>query len=227
MTRWSAAATSSRRLPGAATAPSSRTCATTGRRPSASTSASRATAARRGPTVVDGALPNPGTSVDVVTLRSGRWALVYNDLERGRHSLAISLSDDEGRTWPVDPPSRARPRRRDRRRDGAVPLPVDHPVEGRHDPRDLQHLPAAREQREGRPGSAAAQVDQARRVRSRRGWRRATPDSASRRTPNAERRNPRVKPSDLSGGFHDAERRTKSDAYTCEDEGRRPTAEGR
>lgn len=51
--------------------------------------------------VADSALPNPGTSVDVAVLRSGRWALVYNDLERGRHSLAISLSDDEGRTWPV------------------------------------------------------------------------------------------------------------------------------
>ena len=25
--------------------------------------------------------------------------LVYNDPERGRHSLAVSLSDDEGRTW--------------------------------------------------------------------------------------------------------------------------------
>lgn len=52
-------------------------------------------------TVADHALPNPGTSVDVAVLKDGRWALVYNDLERGRHSLAISLSDDEGRTWPV------------------------------------------------------------------------------------------------------------------------------
>ncbi len=42
---------------------------------------------------------NPGSGVDVVALRSGRWALVYNDTERGRHSLAVSLSDDEGRTW--------------------------------------------------------------------------------------------------------------------------------
>lgn len=49
--------------------------------------------------VTDADLPNPGTSVDVVVLANGRWALVYNDLERGRHSLAISLSDDEGRTW--------------------------------------------------------------------------------------------------------------------------------
>jgi predicted neuraminidase len=50
-------------------------------------------------TVTDASLPNPGTSVDVAVLASGRWALVYNDLERGRYSLAISLSDDEGRTW--------------------------------------------------------------------------------------------------------------------------------
>ena len=25
--------------------------------------------------------------------------LIYNDLERGRYSLAVSLSDDEGQTW--------------------------------------------------------------------------------------------------------------------------------
>jgi predicted neuraminidase len=29
----------------------------------------------------------------------GRWLLVYNDTEDGRHSLAVSLSEDEGRTW--------------------------------------------------------------------------------------------------------------------------------
>ena len=57
-------------------------------------------------TVEDHTLPNPGTSVDVAVLKSGRWALVYNDLERGRHSLAVSLSDDEGRTWPVHPAPR-------------------------------------------------------------------------------------------------------------------------
>jgi predicted neuraminidase len=25
--------------------------------------------------------------------------MVYNDTERGRHSLAVALSDDEGKTW--------------------------------------------------------------------------------------------------------------------------------
>lgn len=49
--------------------------------------------------VEDTELPNPGSGAEVLTLGNGRWALVYNDLERGRHSLAVSLSEDEGRTW--------------------------------------------------------------------------------------------------------------------------------
>jgi formylglycine-generating enzyme required for sulfatase activity len=32
-------------------------------------------------------------------LKSGHWLLVYNDTTRGRDSLAVSLSDDEGRSW--------------------------------------------------------------------------------------------------------------------------------
>jgi predicted neuraminidase len=44
-------------------------------------------------------IPNPGVSVDVVRLASGNWLMVYNDLEAGRYSLAVSLSDDEGATW--------------------------------------------------------------------------------------------------------------------------------
>ena len=47
----------------------------------------------------DTELFNPGSGAEVVGLKSGRWALIYNDTERGRHSLAVSLSDDEGRTW--------------------------------------------------------------------------------------------------------------------------------
>ena len=41
----------------------------------------------------------PGTSVEAIALRDGRWIIVYNDLESGRHSLAVSMSDDEGATW--------------------------------------------------------------------------------------------------------------------------------
>ncbi len=47
----------------------------------------------------DTTIPNPGTSVEAIALRNGRWVMAYNDLEKGRHSLAISMSDDEGRTW--------------------------------------------------------------------------------------------------------------------------------
>ncbi len=46
-------------------------------------------------------LPNPGSGLDAVVLSSGRWLLVYNDSLDGRHSLAVSLSDDEGHTWNV------------------------------------------------------------------------------------------------------------------------------
>lgn len=46
-------------------------------------------------------LPNPGSGLDGVRLASGRWLLVYNDATDGRNSLAVSLSEDEGRTWPI------------------------------------------------------------------------------------------------------------------------------
>lgn len=47
----------------------------------------------------DTAIPNPGTSLEAIALRSGAWLMVYNDLESKRNSLAVSLSDDEGVTW--------------------------------------------------------------------------------------------------------------------------------
>jgi predicted neuraminidase len=50
-------------------------------------------------TVKDSELPNPGSGADIVTLRNGHWVLAYNDTEKGRHSLAVSLSTDEGKTW--------------------------------------------------------------------------------------------------------------------------------
>jgi predicted neuraminidase len=50
-------------------------------------------------TVRDSDLPNPGSGADIVTLRNGHWVLAYNDTEKGRHSLAVSLSTDEGKTW--------------------------------------------------------------------------------------------------------------------------------
>jgi predicted neuraminidase len=44
-------------------------------------------------------LPNPGSGIDGVRLGSGHWVLVYNDSPSSRSTLAVSLSDDEGRTW--------------------------------------------------------------------------------------------------------------------------------
>src|SRR5688500_2941792 len=49
--------------------------------------------------VEDSELPNPGAGAEVLVLRNGNWVLIYNDLERGRYRLAVSLSEDEGRTW--------------------------------------------------------------------------------------------------------------------------------
>ncbi len=46
-------------------------------------------------------LPNPGSGVDAVRLASGRWLLIYNDTTDGRNRLAVSLSEDEGKSWPI------------------------------------------------------------------------------------------------------------------------------
>jgi predicted neuraminidase len=34
-----------------------------------------------------------------VRLANGHWALIYNDQVEGRNKLAVSISDDEGRSW--------------------------------------------------------------------------------------------------------------------------------
>ncbi len=49
--------------------------------------------------VTDSDLPNPGSGAEIIALRNGHWALIYNDTERGRNSLAVAISDDEGETW--------------------------------------------------------------------------------------------------------------------------------
>ncbi len=50
-------------------------------------------------TVTDSELPDPGAGLEITSLANGRWLLVNNDTEKGRHSLCVRLSDDEGRTW--------------------------------------------------------------------------------------------------------------------------------
>lgn len=47
----------------------------------------------------DTELFNPGTSVEAIVLKDGRWVMAHNDVEKGRTSLAIVMSDDEGQTW--------------------------------------------------------------------------------------------------------------------------------
>jgi predicted neuraminidase len=49
--------------------------------------------------VADSDHPNPGSGAEITSLRNGHWLLISNDTERGRHSLAVQLSDDEGKTW--------------------------------------------------------------------------------------------------------------------------------
>lgn len=43
---------------------------------------------------------NPGSSLDMVKLHSGRVALVFNDSKTSRSNLSLALSEDDGRTWP-------------------------------------------------------------------------------------------------------------------------------
>ena len=44
-------------------------------------------------------LANPGAGIDGVRLANGHFCLVYNDTSRGRNSLAVSISEDEGKSW--------------------------------------------------------------------------------------------------------------------------------
>jgi len=44
-------------------------------------------------------LPSPGAGIDGLVLANGHWLLIYNDTTRDRNSLAVSISDDEGRIW--------------------------------------------------------------------------------------------------------------------------------
>jgi predicted neuraminidase len=48
---------------------------------------------------IDSEIPNPGSSLEGLVLKDGRWVMVLNDTEEGRHRLALMLSEDEGKTW--------------------------------------------------------------------------------------------------------------------------------
>src|SRR5439155_4914281 len=44
-------------------------------------------------------MPNPGSGLDALRLSNGHWLLIYNDTTSGRHRLAVSISEDEGKSW--------------------------------------------------------------------------------------------------------------------------------
>lgn len=49
--------------------------------------------------VTDSKLPNPGSGAELINLQNGNWLLISNDTEKGRGSLAVQISEDEGATW--------------------------------------------------------------------------------------------------------------------------------
>ena len=52
-----------------------------------------------GPVYDHPVLKNPGAGLELMQTKDNDWVCIYNDQEKGRHTLAVSLSDDEGRTW--------------------------------------------------------------------------------------------------------------------------------
>lgn len=49
--------------------------------------------------VTDSDLPDPGAGLEITSLANGHWLVINNDTEKGRHSLCVRISDDEGKTW--------------------------------------------------------------------------------------------------------------------------------
>lgn len=52
-------------------------------------------------TTRDTEIANPSSSLEVLVLSDGRWILIGNDLEDGRHRLGVYVSEDEGASWPL------------------------------------------------------------------------------------------------------------------------------
>jgi predicted neuraminidase len=48
---------------------------------------------------VKSAIPNSGSSVELIVLKDGKWAFIGNDLDEGRYRLSLYFSTDEGKTW--------------------------------------------------------------------------------------------------------------------------------
>jgi predicted neuraminidase len=48
---------------------------------------------------IKSAIPNSGSSVELLVLKDGKWAFIGNDLDEGRFRLSLYFSTDEGKTW--------------------------------------------------------------------------------------------------------------------------------
>jgi predicted neuraminidase len=48
---------------------------------------------------VDTEIANPGSSLEAIALADGRWLMICNDTDQGRHRLTALISQDEGATW--------------------------------------------------------------------------------------------------------------------------------
>ena len=44
---------------------------------------------------------NPGAGLELMNLQDGRMLAIYNDTERGRHRLAVSISENDGKSYPI------------------------------------------------------------------------------------------------------------------------------
>jgi predicted neuraminidase len=44
-------------------------------------------------------LPHPGAGIEAILLRDGRMLMIYNDSEKERDRLAVSVSEDRGASW--------------------------------------------------------------------------------------------------------------------------------
>src|SRR5258708_7545641 len=46
-------------------------------------------------------IPNRGPGLEAIGFKSGRWLLFGKDSGGGRHILGVSMSEEEGRIWPI------------------------------------------------------------------------------------------------------------------------------
>lgn len=47
----------------------------------------------------DSSMPNPGSSMEVVSDGAGNWIMIYNRSETSRNNLWLAVSDDQGQSW--------------------------------------------------------------------------------------------------------------------------------